>query len=102
MKLIQSKHLIWIILTAIAGIALRTVNYAGASSMWYDELTAALNVSERSYYQLLTQPLDYNQVASIGFLLTLNSLHLFLVSMILHFDSGPGFVQHWHCISFIK
>jgi hypothetical protein len=64
-----SNRTYWIILTAIAGIALRTVNFAGASSMWYDELTAALNVSERSYYQLITQPLDYNQVASIGFLL---------------------------------
>lgn len=69
MTKVISNRAIGILLVAIAGIALRTVNYAGASSMWYDELTAALNVSERSYYQLLTQPLDYNQVASIGFLL---------------------------------
>ncbi|HEX4957531.1 MAG TPA: glycosyltransferase family 39 protein, partial [Lacibacter sp.] len=56
-------------MTAIAALALRTIHYAGTSSMWYDELTCALNVTEKSYYQLLTQPLDFNQVASIGFLL---------------------------------
>lgn len=56
-------------LTTIAALTLRTIHFAGTSSMWYDELTCALNVTERTYYQLLTQPLDFNQVASIGFLL---------------------------------
>lgn len=64
-----NRFQVWIYLTAIAALALRTIHYAGTSSMWYDELTCALNVTEKSYYQLLTQPLDFNQVASIGFLL---------------------------------
>lgn len=65
----KSYHNFWIFLTAIAALALRTTQFAGTSSMWYDELTCALNVTERTYYQLLTQPLDFNQVASVGFLL---------------------------------
>ncbi|MEO6456359.1 MAG: hypothetical protein ABIN97_19940 [Ginsengibacter sp.] len=37
--------------------------------MWFDELTCALNIRDKSFYQLVTQTLDYNQVAPVGFLL---------------------------------
>jgi hypothetical protein len=36
--------------------------------MWFDELTSALNIRDKSFYQLATQSLDYNQVAPVGFL----------------------------------
>ncbi len=59
----------WIALTVLVGITLRTVQFLGKSSMWFDELTSALNVQSRTFYQLATQSLDYNQVAPVGFLL---------------------------------
>jgi hypothetical protein len=59
----------WIALTVLVGITLRTIQYLGNSSMWFDELTSALNIQSRTFYQLATQPLDYNQVAPVGFLL---------------------------------
>ncbi|MDQ3277582.1 MAG: glycosyltransferase family 39 protein [Bacteroidota bacterium] len=52
----------------IAAIALRSINYFARSSMWLDELASSFNVMERSFYQLATETLDFNQVAPIGFL----------------------------------
>ena len=37
--------------------------------MWFDELTSALNIRDRSFFQLATESLDHNQVAPVGFLL---------------------------------
>lgn len=56
-------------LLAIAGIGvlLRTIEYAALSSLWIDELFIALNVTNRGWNELLS-PLEYNQVAPIGFL----------------------------------
>ncbi|MFZ1306447.1 MAG: hypothetical protein WAR80_11445 [Ferruginibacter sp.] len=59
----------WTSLIIIAGIALRSIHFFGRSSMWFDELTNALNVQSHSFYQLVTQSLDFNQVAPVGFLL---------------------------------
>jgi len=59
----------WIALTVLAGITLRTVQFFGNSSMSFDELTSALNIQSRTFYELATQSLDYNQVAPVGFLL---------------------------------
>ena len=58
----------WILLIFLAAIVLRCIHYFGRSSMWLDELAAAFNVSERSFYQLATESLDFNQVAPLGFL----------------------------------
>jgi hypothetical protein len=56
-------------LVSIVGVALRCVHFYGRSSMWFDELTSALNIRDRSFYQLATESLDHNQVAPVGFLL---------------------------------
>lgn len=56
-------------MTFIIGITLRSIHFFGRSSMWFDELTSALNVQSHTYYQLTTQSLEFNQIAPIGFLL---------------------------------
>ena len=48
---------------------LRLTQYFARGSFWLDECAIALNLRDRNYAELL-QPLDYNQVAPIGFLLT--------------------------------
>ncbi|ELS01729.1 hypothetical protein Xen7305DRAFT_00014340 [Xenococcus sp. PCC 7305] len=55
----------WIII--VFAIAIRLIQYASNRSLWADEAVLALNIVNRSYSQL-TQPLDYDQVAPIGFL----------------------------------
>jgi len=50
------------------GIASRTALYFWNRSLWLDEAMLALNVTHRTYAELL-QPLDYNQRAPFGFLL---------------------------------
>jgi len=59
----------WLLLVFTTGVVLSSIQFFDRSSMWFDELTCALNVQHHSYYQLATQSLDYNQVAPIGFLL---------------------------------
>lgn len=68
--LLHPKQLnFWLFLVFITGVLLCSLHFFGRSSMWFDELTSALNVQHHSYYQLATQPLEYNQVAPVGFLL---------------------------------
>jgi hypothetical protein len=46
--------------------------------MWFDEFSIARNVGERSFVQLLSQPLNYQQTAPLGFLAAVDiSRHLF-------------------------
>jgi hypothetical protein len=52
------------------GVALRVVQYAADTSFWFDEFSIARNIVHRSAAQLAFQPLGYNQVAPIGFMLT--------------------------------
>ncbi len=59
----------WLMIVFVAGASLSSIHFFGRSSMWFDELTAALNVQHHSFYQLATESLDYNQVAPVGFLL---------------------------------
>ncbi|MEB3211616.1 MAG: glycosyltransferase family 39 protein [Leptolyngbyaceae bacterium] len=49
------------------GILLRVMQFASGRSLWADEAKLALNILDRSYLEL-TQVLDYDQVAPIGFL----------------------------------
>ena len=50
------------------GAALRVWQYLADMSMWFDEFSIARNIGERSFVQLLTQPLAYEQTAPLGFL----------------------------------
>lgn len=49
------------------GILIRLVQYISNRSLWADEASIALNVTHRSYLELL-QPLEHNQAAPPGFL----------------------------------
>lgn len=59
----------WITIVFTAAITLHSIHFICRTSMWFDELTAALNVRDKSFYQLATESLEYNQVAAVGFLL---------------------------------
>jgi hypothetical protein len=50
------------------GAALRVYQYASAPSLWFDEFSLVRNLVHRSATQLVREPLDYNQVAPVGFL----------------------------------
>src|SRR5450432_733104 len=68
------------ILTALValGIALRLWQYLADLSMWFDELSIARNITERSFAQLLGQPLAFTQTAPLGFLAALDiASHVF-------------------------
>jgi hypothetical protein len=58
----------WIALIILSGAALRTVQFVSGGSMWFDELTSAINVQSRTFSELATESLDFNQVAPVGFL----------------------------------
>ena len=63
------RHLFYSICALlIIGCVLRTAQYAGAVSLWHDELALALNFQKYEFFELLTQPLDHKQVAPAGFL----------------------------------
>jgi hypothetical protein len=60
--------LVTLIVLALLGVFLRVYQYAFNRSLWVDEAMLALNIVDRSFAGL-TRPLDYDQVAPIGFLL---------------------------------
>lgn len=69
-NLLNPRHInFWLLLVFVTGAILSSIHFFGRSSMWFDELTGALNVQHHTYYQLATRSLDYNQVAPVGFLL---------------------------------
>ncbi|MCG8347258.1 MAG: hypothetical protein MI924_05695, partial [Chloroflexales bacterium] len=50
------------------GVLIRLLQYLANRSIWFDEARIALNITNRSFAELL-QPLDYDQAAPLGFLL---------------------------------
>ena len=52
----------------LIGVGLRLGQYAIGVALWHDELALARNIVEKPLRELLTTPLDYTQVAPIGFL----------------------------------
>jgi hypothetical protein len=56
------------------GMILRASKYLPGWSMRGDELSVTLNLLNRSAIDLATKPLDYEQVAPIGYLLTVKAL----------------------------
>jgi uncharacterized membrane protein len=53
----------------LIGTVLRVGQYAIGAALWHDELALARNIVEKPLGELLVTPLDYTQVAPIGFLL---------------------------------
>ena len=51
----------------LLGLVVRTVQYLSNRSLWGDEVDLALNIIQRSYGEL-SQVLDHNQAAPLGFL----------------------------------
>lgn len=51
---LRPRHInFWIALSVLVGITLRTVQYLGTSSMSFDELTSALNIQSKTFYELV-------------------------------------------------
>ena len=62
------KFLKYLALTLVVlGVAIRLVQYSHNRSLWFDEVNLALNIVNRNYSEL-TQTLDHNQAAPLGFL----------------------------------
>jgi len=55
-------------LVLLAGVALRTWQFAANPSLWIDEVAIARQVLDRAWTTLLAAPLDYGQTAPPGFL----------------------------------
>src|SRR5215469_14396831 len=56
----------WLLITF--GIVLRLGQYIANRSLWLDESVLALSIARRSFRGLL-EPLDYSQIAPIGFVM---------------------------------
>jgi hypothetical protein len=65
---ILSRYTLAILGILVIGVALRTYQYLTLDSLWNDELSIALNVTETGWPEFLSTPLNYLQVAPIGFL----------------------------------
>ncbi len=65
----------WLILFVAVGVGLRLFRYALGLPLWGDEGFLGVNILDRSYRQLL-QPLEYIQVAPIGFLWAERAMYL--------------------------
>ncbi|MBY0524156.1 MAG: glycosyltransferase family 39 protein [Gemmataceae bacterium] len=63
------KYVVLLFWTFLAlGVVSRVAHYLPQRAFWHDEAALAVNITERSFGQLL-EPLDYNQGAPPGFLM---------------------------------
>jgi len=62
---LKPEYLSWVII--LVGIVLRFRQYLSDRSLWADEASLAYNLAHRTFWGL-TQPLDFEQGAPIGFL----------------------------------
>ena len=49
----------------VLGVALRVWNFVAVSSLWLDEILLSRNILGRGLWQLLTEPLQLDQVVSV-------------------------------------
>lgn len=103
-----TERLAWFFI--VFGIVVRVAQYVWNRSLWADEAVLALNIVNRSYWELL-QPLDYDQGAPLGFLMVEKlavqvfgdneyALRLFplicgVVSLFLFYRLAKRFIQGW-------
>jgi 4-amino-4-deoxy-L-arabinose transferase-like glycosyltransferase len=52
----------------VLGLVLRVWQYAANPSLWYDEISIARNLTERSLGDLVSGPLFYTQIAPVGWI----------------------------------
>jgi len=57
------------------GLFIRILQYLHNHSLSLDEAFLALNIIKRSFLQLMNQPLDYGQIAPVGFLFAVKFLY---------------------------
>ncbi|MGA1871158.1 MAG: hypothetical protein ACMUJM_21715 [bacterium] len=75
--LYKKKYTFTIIVIILLGFILRISQYLFNRSLWLDEACISLNITQRSFAELLL-PLDYAQGAPIGFLFIVKSLVILL------------------------
>lgn len=80
---IDAMKLYRLMLAGIIAFALftRISEYLSCRSIWLDEACLALNIIEKSFMELMTKPLAYDQAAPVGFL-------LFTKLLVMLFGSG--------------
>src|SRR6185369_5767344 len=60
---------VWLAVLAIAiGLVLRGVQYAAGASLWLDEIALVKAIESNNLFDLLVQPLPFDQLAPKGFL----------------------------------
>src|SRR5262249_6844503 len=57
----------------VLGIGLRSTQYFSRVDMWHDELALVRNVEDRGLVDLVSRPLDHQQVAPVGALALLEA-----------------------------
>lgn len=68
----------WEVCALAIGALLMTVQFLSRRSLWVDEIAVVHNLAARSLGELLTQPLDYDQVAPALFLLVQKGMYSLL------------------------
>jgi hypothetical protein len=66
LKAPSPKPLLWVILAF--AVLVRVLSYTSDRSLWIDEAMLSLNIIQASFQQLLLHPMQYFQVAPLGFL----------------------------------